>query len=336
MNSFVRRCLSGTAILAAVIAVGCGQKVLDFRNVEISNGKIYSRGANTPFTGSVTNVPMSTIRVAAIRPMIESLTNVTKEQIYSQVFLASALGAVMGSSQGGLMCDVALDEGLLDGDVKCSVQNTPVFQVAFSKGTMDGKLVMSDPRNGKTAAEATMKQGRLHGKSAIYDASTGKVLNAAHWENGVTNGPEQMWDREGRLVYKATFVNGKYEGEVVQYDANGQVKLTTIYSAGVLKRTLRPGVSDAQNCVEDKLQTFRAYYGDRLAAPTEKWLAECGGGTPSAAAAPIAEPAVAPTASSCTDAWAAAYRKERGEDAMVKRDQLDEWAAWCRQGKKPA
>jgi hypothetical protein len=49
-------------ILAAVLLLsGCWGKTLDFRNAEIVHGKIYASGANSPFSGQVTNINLSQI-----------------------------------------------------------------------------------------------------------------------------------------------------------------------------------------------------------------------------------------------------------------------------------
>ena len=149
------------------------------------------------------------------------------------------------------------------------------------------------------------------------------------------NGLEQAWNRDGKLIGKATFVDGKYDGEFTQYEPDGKVKRTLVYQAGVLKRTLRPGLSDAQNCIEDKRQNYNARFGDQIATHTEHaWISECGGEPPTAGGQNVAPPA-AGLPESCTDAWAAAVRRERGEDALVSRGQLEEWTAWCKQGKRP-
>jgi hypothetical protein len=42
----------------------CGHKVLDYRNAQFVNGKIYSGGANSPFSGAVTNVPNGQILIS--------------------------------------------------------------------------------------------------------------------------------------------------------------------------------------------------------------------------------------------------------------------------------
>ncbi|ARL96033.1 hypothetical protein [Burkholderia pseudomallei] len=43
--------------LTTVLLAGCKGDVLDYRNVQVVNGKVYAGDANTPFSGKVTNVP---------------------------------------------------------------------------------------------------------------------------------------------------------------------------------------------------------------------------------------------------------------------------------------
>ena len=38
---------------------------------------------------------------------------------------------------------------------------------------------------------------------------------------------------------------------------------------------------------------------------------------------------------SCVDQWSDAFHKKNGEDAMIIADMLDEWGAWCKDGKHP-
>ena len=37
----------------------------------------------------------------------------------------------------------------------------------------------------------------------------------------------------------------------------------------------------------------------------------------------------------CVDQWSDAFHKKNGEDAMIIADMLDEWGAWCKDGKHP-
>lgn len=56
----IRTCCSAMALMGLLALSGCG-KNLEFRNAEVSNGKIYAHGANEPFDGRVTNIPEQVI-----------------------------------------------------------------------------------------------------------------------------------------------------------------------------------------------------------------------------------------------------------------------------------
>ncbi|NPC58473.1 hypothetical protein [Caenimonas soli] len=38
----------------------------------------------------------------------------------------------------------------------------------------------------------------------------------------------------------------------------------------------------------------------------------------------------------CVAKYTAAHRKQVGEEALIRADQIEEWATWCRQGKQPS
>ncbi|MBU9418073.1 hypothetical protein KTE23_15970 [Burkholderia multivorans] len=48
-------------IVASILLAGCKGDVLDYRNAQVVNGKVYAGDANTPFSGKVTNVPVPDI-----------------------------------------------------------------------------------------------------------------------------------------------------------------------------------------------------------------------------------------------------------------------------------
>lgn len=37
----------------------------------------------------------------------------------------------------------------------------------------------------------------------------------------------------------------------------------------------------------------------------------------------------------CVNKWVNAYRRDMGDDALVRADMLDEWESWCKKGKQP-
>jgi hypothetical protein len=93
---------------AATVLVGCGSKVLDFRNAEISNGKVYANGANTPFSGKVTNVPGGTVfgPQPGYAKLIATLNKVSPDLSIADVGLTA-------------LCDAESSDGVLEGKMQC-------------------------------------------------------------------------------------------------------------------------------------------------------------------------------------------------------------------------
>lgn len=326
--------LISLAICLSTLAA-CSPRVLDARNATISNGLIYAGNSNEPFTGKVTNVQLHKLPLSGVHPIVQTLVNVTGDARYAGWF---ATGFVSGDSP---VCDVQANKGILDGDLLCSYQRGSLLKLSFDEGTIDGDVQVLDPRSeGAVVAKAGMKSGRLNGQSTIYDAAGGKVLHSVGWVEGVLNGVEEQRDRTGNLIFKATLVNGKYQGEAVRYDSQGKLMLTTIYSAGVAQKNIRPDMSEVENCVEDWAIAHRSKFGGIGIAPElrQTWREACLQGR--TWNSPRQEGREATTNSDakeeCVQSWTTAFRKQAGDDALIKQDQLEEWSDWCRQGKKPA
>jgi hypothetical protein len=283
LNRTLRHAALILSAIAAALGSGCGGRVLDFRNAEIANGKIYTSGANTPFSGKITNIPMSKLPLGKLSPLLQILGNVTGDKGYSEFFFASALAGLLGGGGGGsTACDVSADDGVLDGDVLCAVQGAAVLKVRFKNGALDGDVEIRDPRrNSKLAAEGTMSGGVLNGKTTVYDTEGGKVLHKVRWDNGIPTGTEETWDKAGNLIFKGTLVSGKYDGDAIRYDANGKVVTTSVYKDGVFQKNVRPGMTDLQSCVEDGAVEHRRIFGELAEIPQEMaqaWQARCSEG----------------------------------------------------------
>lgn len=280
------------SLLLAALGTGCGPKVLDFRNADIANNKIYSDGANQPFSGKVTNIPMGKLPLGQLGPLVTVLTTATGDQSYSGFFMANAIAAIVGGGGGPTMCDVHTSDGLLDGDVQCSIKESRILEVEFKKGAMEGEARILDPRGKGIAAKAQMEGGKLNGGSTVYDSETGKILHTVGWVNGQPSGSEKQWNKAGTLVWEASIVAGKYEGKAVRYNEHGELVATTLFRGGVAERNSLPAAANPQ--------------------------------------------AAAQGSAACLDSWIAAFRKEHGEEAAVNHGQLEEWEAWCKEGKRPA
>jgi hypothetical protein len=342
VNVFLRRTVCLFAVASALSLAACSEKILDFRNTEISSGKIFSKGENTPFTGKLTNIPFTRIQSAGLTPVVQIIPKVTGNKGFSELFMANAIAALMGNSNGGLLCNTTIKGGYLNGATECGLEGKTVLNLSYKEGNLDGKVQFMDPSISKEVAQAQMVNGKLEGESKIYDESSGQILHTVSWKQGVTNGPEETRNKQGKTIFKGTIVEGKYDGEAKSFNEQGDLALTIYYKAGVVERNVRPGVSAEDNCVEDWAavrETRNQPKGDE--ALYIAWRQACKQGTrwnsPGAELVKAApSPANATSTSQCVDIWTAAFRKEAGPDAMISVPQLDEWEQWCVEGKKPA
>ena len=342
MNVFLRRTAGLLAVASALSLAACAEKILDFRNAEVSSGKIFSKGENSPFTGKLTNIPFTKIQSAGLAPFLPLIATVTGNKGFAELFMVNAIAALMGNSNGGLLCNTTIKGGYLNGATDCGLEGKTVLNLSYKEGTLDGKVQFIDPSIAKEVAQVQLVNGKLEGESKIFDAPSGQLLHTANWKQGVTNGAEERRNKDGKTVFKGTIVDGKYDGEATAYNDKGELVLTTLYKAGVGDRNVRPGISDEENCVEDWAlvrASRNQLKGDE--ALYSAWRQACKQGTrwnsPGAELVKaVPSPASAASTSQCVDQWTAAHRKEVGSDAMISGQQLDEWEQWCVEGKKPA
>lgn len=267
---------------ASLALAACGKgEILDFRNAQIVNGKVYAGNANAPFSGTLTNVPDV--------KMLHSGDGWTK---FVRFIAAAAPKSIL---ETGTICEVHVKEGWLDGKVTCKAPRSDSvrYEVNFSKGTLDGPLKAYDhAASNALVSSVTFKNGQPDGKQEVYWGDAHKLVHVLNWSDGVANGKEEAYDETtGKRTLEATFVNGKLHGAVKQWDASGSL---------VSEKTFDNGVE----------------------------IVVAGGANAESGVIP------ATNADSCVDGWKAAYRKEKGEDAVIAADQIDEWRSWCAVGKR--
>ncbi|MCG2596443.1 toxin-antitoxin system YwqK family antitoxin [Achromobacter insuavis] len=195
---------------------GCGDELLDWRNAQLSNGKIYEGSANKPFSGKVTNVPYAKV--------------LGPQQGYQA--LMGQGGSIVTMLFGSvLLCDVKVDMGVLDGDFSCHQQQSDQNQIdgSFKAGALKGKFVMRDAKTGNTITEAAFNEGRLDGKLKRYDASTKTVILEQSLSNGLAEGPIKQWNKDGKLTLDAHYVQGLLDGKYMAIDENSHITIKGAY-----------------------------------------------------------------------------------------------------------
>lgn len=313
-------------------AAGCSQNVLDFRNAEVSNGKIYADGANKPFTGKVTHIPDGQIlRNQAVMPSFFQPLRVLYLQkdghMLDKVLLT------------GSLCDVQVREGVLHGETICKFPQSDAkrYEMTFKEGRLDGQITFygPPPRNW-VVVKGAVSEGVLDGTLEVISPKTQKLVHRQHLKKGVNQGSETVWDEDtGQEVGKATYVDGKVDGPILRFAADGK---TPVYRAvairgvlngteeifdpktGVLTRKVEWSHGKRHGAWKEwdpdgKLRVDNVYQDDRLVS------------TRNARAA-------SPDSADCERAWLEAHRRHVGPDAPVSAAQLGEWQEMCQEGKQ--
>jgi antitoxin component YwqK of YwqJK toxin-antitoxin module len=364
MNN-LRNFLSTTwMVLALVAAAGCSHPVLDYRNAEVSDGLIYARGANEPFTGKVTHVPDSFMING------EGHDKFMKEIGGDRYAVARLLQVVLGSGSPASLCTISVRKGYVDGSATCYRPQTDskVIEAHFDGGQLSGRLVYYNPEKpDQKLAEGSFDGGQPDGTQTIYGASTGERTAKVNWSHGLYDGGYASFDEaNGKVVLRGTFAQGQREGTWEKYAKAGKSLVARerfrhgllggvqeFFDADTGKRTLlvdkwTDGKISGSKKLWDKngVLTSDEIYADgtlieRKDVSVKPRVEEEPPKRPlvGALSAPESKGSVRDRATSadldaCVNEWTAAHRKVVGEDALITVDQLDEWREWCRQGKR--
>lgn len=315
---------------------GCSPKVLDFRNAEVSNGKIYATGDNKPFTGKVTNVPENMI--LSKREGLDAF----KTWIRAALPIAPVHALVAAPS----MCDVSADDGYVDGTAVCKRPSGDAvkYEVNFKAGNLHGKAVLYDLSESKrTVARATFDAGLPQGVMEVIGPSSQKVVGKSNWEKGRLEGVSEYFnDDGGALVGRAEFRAGKMHGDQLRYSNDGKQVLHRAKAVdgsldGVEERFYPDGKPrERSNWSAGKPHGIQETWNEQ-GILTSRNLYKNGAwiqyGVPEAAPVGGAAPSV--EVQVCVEGWTAAHRRQVGRDAPIKADLLDDWQEMCLAGKKP-
>lgn len=231
----------GALVTGALLLSACGNRVLDYRNVEVVNGKIYSRGADKPFSGKVTNVPDYQVlnSQAGWAKMVQTSYN---EAMIPSKYLPKAVI--------GLLCDARVDDGLLDGDVVCKPARSEIVRktMSFKEGLLSGAYQFFSEDGQTVITSASFKKGQPDGTEKIYYAPNKQLVGEFPWSDGILDGTvKTYYGDSGNLHDKGRADNGKATGEWIRYAEDGkQVLQRNQYVDGMLD-----GVSEEYDPTHD-------------------------------------------------------------------------------------
>jgi len=312
---------------------GCGSSELDFRNAQISNGKIYEGKENKPYTGLVRNMPESTIREAtgALNDLLA---------IYNQhmgKFKASE-SLLYGRH---LICDSEVKEGSLSGQTDCYTPNTKLkrYTVQYESGNFDGGVSIYAPDGKTLLLKSAFKRNAIDGKLEIYGPHTEKLIGQYHSTNGKADGDQTSWDEyTGKMTYQVTAKDGVYVGVMKSWTADGVLIAEVPFVEGVKSGLIKTWRDNG------KPMEFLTVLNGSKNGPSQEWdedgkLIRSGTykqGEWYPDAPPVTETTIVGAEdNSCSTKWIDAFHKEKGEDAMITSSQLGEWDQWCTEGKLP-
>ncbi|WP_186060973.1 toxin-antitoxin system YwqK family antitoxin [Burkholderia gladioli] len=270
---------ANTVLIAIAVTsnlAGCKGEVLDYRNAQTVNGKVYAIGANEPFSGKLTNVPSAVILGpqqgfrTAIRTMEKTLPALTLDYISAAGIDYFPTDARIPSAA---YCDAQISNGYLDGKAICKAANSDhtLITMSFTSGQLDGELDSYAPDDSSHLfAKVAFRNGNADGRMEVYSPTTHRLVHTLTWASGVLNGGEEGFDEStGNRVLQASLVNGKYEGKVTGYAPDGnQVIYSAYYTNG-----LKQGVEDAFDPQTGKPTGHAEYIDGKLDGTVRRWNA---------------------------------------------------------------
>ncbi|MBR8094707.1 hypothetical protein KDX09_35685 [Burkholderia cenocepacia] len=183
-----------------IILSGCNGDVLDYRNTQIVNGKVYAGDANTPFSGHVTNVPYGVIF----------------NQQPGMDLMISVLDTGRGLGMDQTICDTTVKHGELNGDVTCKAPASDIVRLnaSFGAAALSGDMKIYSTDGKIVIVSASFKQGQPDGKEEQVLPAPQKTIRVVHWNRGTLDGESKAWDPQtGELTSEAHYTKGVLNGD---------------------------------------------------------------------------------------------------------------------------
>ncbi|VWC75630.1 lipoprotein [Burkholderia aenigmatica] len=280
----------GVAISVALAA--CGNDVLDYRNAQIVNGKVYVNDANSPFSGKLTNVPLTTL-ISSKPGFFKIKGAVESASLYAEPPANPAIAITQLGISMLLLCNAHVKDGVLDGDATCmNPRSDPaVIKMSFSDGALDGRFRYYDDSGKTLLSDATFKSGKPDGIQKVYSPISGNLLMSVPWVDGRMSGTEKAyygatskpayeshfsdegkldgklteWFKNGTLAHQVTYANGQKNGvEEIFFQDSGKIRERTEWSNGQLD-----GTSTAYDGTGKVADTKHFKNGTRAYSPEE-------------------------------------------------------------------
>lgn len=250
---------------------------------------------------------------------------------------------------GKLLAKATLDkQGVLQGESVIFFPDTggKAYVGNWKDGEQAGLVRSYSKETEKLVLQATMNAGMFVGEVVQYTPNGETLLRRENWANGQRNGPYEEYDETGRLIKKTTYVDNVDQNMV----AESKRLAAELLAAGLIDdvETASNAIMVSLDCIAresrgaDGAKKSRTELEDYCSLPT---VARVKSQREVEAITAAQEEAIGSMGApqevysepdnECVDSWIAAYRAENGDDAIVRYDQNEEWAAWCAKGLRP-
>ncbi len=308
--------------LCALALTGCGDKIMDFRNAEIASGKMYRQGADEPFSGKVTNVPLERLidrhpGYFKVMPVAFVGTGTPAPglvfqglQVYSSgLFALCDAEFTDGQMDGAMSCrkektnekllDIQFDKGMLSGPFTFYT-NQASASITFKQGMPEGVLTVKVSKTDKPVHTYTFQGGKLNGREEVLNEETGAVTSYANYENGLLEGEVARFTPDGKqMIYLATMVNNLQDGPEKFFYPSGKLMKTGQWSKG--------------------MPQGRFQFYDEQGSVTQEEVWKDG----------VKQNPNANTPELCLDEKIKAFREENGDEQPIMHDVMMDWEGEC-------
>ncbi|WP_155713106.1 toxin-antitoxin system YwqK family antitoxin [Burkholderia stagnalis] len=322
-----------SSLVAALALAGCKGDVLDYRNAQLVNGKVYAGDANKPFSGTLTNVPSGIVleSQSGFRKVVASIERVLPTLTYDYV---QSVGIDNFPTDPRIpvpvYCDTHVDNGILDGKAVCKASNTDNvrLEMAFQGGRPDGQLTIYTP-DGASQKLATIafRDGEPDGRQEIYSPTTHRLVHASNWTKGAPEGQEEGFDENtGNRILIATYVNGQVNGPFTRYAADGkQITYRAIFVNGKPE-----GTEETYDPMTGKLTGRAEYTNGLLNGTVKRWNAD-GKLVYEKDYQNGQESLPAPAVTACLDRRYTTFYRSGDLRENVNSEQRNQWEAECKE-----
>ena len=231
------------ACVAVVIACSKGTPSYrsNFAEVKLTANKQITTTAGEPYSGKLVAMDAEIVEVGRV---------VLGETVFAELTKQDPSGLILvmpvdkGRPQGKatLMVDLRAKkispDLVKDGRLAIAKAIAPIHTVAeatFKDGVLDGTAVAYGPGGSDglmKVAEVPFKAGAINGTVTEYHPGSTQPKRTMVFVNNVPSGPEKTFYKNGQIERDATQVAGKYDGEVVEYYANGAKRARDKYVGG--------------------------------------------------------------------------------------------------------